>query len=94
MELFFKYANPDGSCPDNLGGTNPGYKYTYPNPRGSCVVQSIHATAFVQDTPGGDPRIVDEEDWAPAAPDSQDYSDWVVLQLQNSAKIQVLHVMD
>jgi hypothetical protein len=59
-------------------------------------VSGIHATAVVQDKPGGPPRIVAEADWSPTAPNSQDYSEWVVIQMAplDAPSIRVLHILD
>lgn len=91
VELFFTFAD----CDSQFGGVGAYQQYTYPFPRGACNVANIHTTAFVQDKPGGDPRIVATADWSPSAPNSQEYSQWVVMQLAPDApSIRVAHILD
>jgi len=94
VELFFDFSSDGTTCLSNFGGTGPGYYYTYPMDRGSCTVKSVVATAFTLDK-SGNPKIVDQVGWEPTDPDSQKFSQWAVLQVQNeSPSIKVVHIID
>jgi len=95
VDLFLVYDD-DGTCwAGDDGTTNPGFKFTSPTDRGSCKINRVVATAFKTYTPGGKPKVVDEVIWVPTDPDSQKYSEWVVLQVQNeNPSIQVVHIID
>lgn len=84
VELFFNFVR-DGTCspPGGPGATPPGTRFTYQNPRGTCKVSDIHVTAYTQDNKG--PTIIASLDWVPTDPNSQQYNQWVVMQVQDGS---------